>query len=332
MLLLLHLLACDKPLAEVDSGAAPAGDRGDEAGDDTASDAGDTGGDTAGDTGDTAHSGDTDTGPPSEYIYDEDESPPLLDLEAVGAAVEEALQWMAAADPGLILGAWQIAEGWADSRCPAYDPYYEQHSGYWYWVDSCDTSDGAHFDGNFYGQIYEPFSDRTYSYWDYGYLAGDAWAVSPEGEELRVAGDLYMYKTSAHDFDSKGSYVRWIGDASWSGPTYAGTWLEETISFDLELTASNYAGTVNLVAEGGVSGLPGAFQALVLDAVYVYTPECALEPGGISGARTPTASGISSSSTARASSPAASPGTATAAASCGIAGPTWGTSARRWTS
>lgn len=228
---------------------------------------------------DVAPDADTEA-PTTDHTYDEGEIAPLLDVPGVEDALSDALAWTGALDPALVLDAWLRAEALTEPACPYYEPGWEEAYDYWYWHDTCDTSAGTHFDGSFYGNTFEPYSDGAYTYFDYGWFAGDAWVVFPDGQELRIGGDLYLYRLASHDGATTGAYARFVGGASWVGADYADTWLAEAPSFDLELSGTNAGGVVSLSLDGGVSGVPGTFGAVVFHDVNMQSSACALEPGG----------------------------------------------------
>lgn len=228
---------------------------------------------------------DTDTDPDpdadtDDYIYEDDGVVPLLDAAGVEDAATEAFAWFFAADAAVLLDAWAVAAAAAEDGCPVYTTTVEKR-GYFTWKDTCTTSAGTTYDGELTGREYEPFSDASWQYWDYGWLSGDAQVDFADGQSFRLDGYLNTYKMRTHDGRSVGFYAQWIGDAAWSGGELGASWLGAAPSFDYTAYGSNDGGIVTLALDGSGSGLPGTLGAIVFERVYHYTPSCALEPGGL---------------------------------------------------
>jgi hypothetical protein len=233
--ILLALLACGAPKVP------------DQAGEDTAV----AGGDTDAPPGDT--DGGEDTDPPPEdtgvYIYDDDASPPDVDLEDVANELNAALSeiWIYNTVPAF--RAYDSLLARADSRCPEFTSGGTAQ----YWSDNCTTSAGVAFDG----YISNYGSDRG------GGMQGSATIKTPEGYTFRLTGEITYNASSS---ETQGTWSSTIdGTVAWDGEEGQGTWLDGTgpgSKMNLYAHTDPYEGSEVLLS-GGVVEMEGAVEALV---------------------------------------------------------------------
>lgn len=223
---------------------------------------------------------------PSPYLVDDSGTGPVATLapEQVAAGLESAVAEVLGLDPVLIFDAQSALLAAADGSCPyVYDDYVALY-GYYYWYDTCDTSEGASFDGYSYYYDILDADYGGYTYNAYHYFYGLADMSTPAGERYEQTGYAYYY-----DIDYTDSGYRWFawvlqGDFVWTGPSFGDSWLGADLSFTFDGSAYRYAsgGTV-FSMNGTVGGLSGEFDSVSFDQLFAMDAaaggDCD-EPGG----------------------------------------------------
>lgn len=226
---------------------------------------------------------------PSPYVYDEnpEEETPLLTASDLETGVLQALEVVFTLDPRPLHQAYDRVLLEADSECPyVYDSYLELY-GYYYWYDTCTTSEGARFTGN--GRHYSYGPDESDSgYYDYDYINyyyGSAKVIDTEGNTFTGAGYSYNYEFTYTYNDYRYFYASMYGEFHWDGPEAQGTWLEDDLSV-VNVLYTNRApdGGTYTALDTSISGVSGVVNAAVFDGLVIYdelrASPCPLEPSG----------------------------------------------------
>lgn len=233
------------------------------------------------DSGAAADSGasgqwDGNTGP---YSDDAGEEPTAsVDVEALGAAIEDAVELAITLHAGPALEAYgELASG-MDAECPAW--YVSEGNPYWY--DSCVADSGTAFEGYALVVEYDDFADADGTVYDgyqyYGYCS----IVAPGGRafQSRGAAGLLVGQTVDGALISY-SYL----ESGFYDSDADGTWLDSSIDpAYLAYTTwyPDYQGRTVLF-DGVLSGLTGEIEALVFDELAVISENiggCEQEPDG----------------------------------------------------
>ena len=223
--------------------------------------------------------------PPYVYEPDPEQSTPLLSTQDLADAVASGLDVQFSLDPRPFHTIYEQAVDHSDGDCPyVYEDYVEAY-GYWYWYDTCTTTDGTRFAGNGRHYHYDAYVDGYYDYVYRNYYYGSAKIVTPEGNTLTAAGYASNYQfTYYNDYEYFYSYM--YGDYRWDGPEAQGTWLEQDLSI-VSYLYSNVSpdGGVWMNLDTSISGMEDELvTAIVFDGVVIYdelrSSPCPLEPSG----------------------------------------------------
>ena len=244
--------------------------------------------DEAADSGDSAEFSDEDE-PPQEYVYDTEETKPLLSSDDVSRAIEEGLATIFSIDPLPLHEAYEAMRALGDGTCPYYyDDHYEDY-GQYYWRDTCTAGSGTEFSGYGYSYMNEDYwsSEDLYTSLS-AYYYGAARIVNRDGDTLDVSGSsshsVYGYPES----DQWYHYNQLVGDFISDDASDKGTWLAQGLSVDLYFYGVRY-GNYDPVAYysstyGSLAGLTGEVTALRWEEIILYSESlgspCPQEPSG----------------------------------------------------
>lgn len=225
---------------------------------------------------------------PTPYLVDDEgEDTVELDLDPLAAELERTLGELWSLNAGPVLDAYASVQAAQTETCPR--TY--SNDGNVYWFDQCTTDTGTSFSG--YGFYYdyvdwpigEQFTGRMRT------LNGAARIDTPDGHALDVAGAAQLIEAD-HNAQPARLYQSVLrGTFSWDGPEAEGTWLEQDLAPDLQLTVFHRTDLDGAMYQlnGGVSGTGGA-SAYVFDQVTVIEGSlggsCPREAHGVVSVRT----------------------------------------------
>lgn len=217
----------------------------------------------------------------STYIDPADEvALPALSTEEVQAALDEALVAIRGLDAGPVLDAYEAAMDESDGDCPTY--YSTSDGDYWY--DSCDSDDGARFDGYLASTTYDGSVGADGVAWTGFVIQGVAAIETADGRRFVAnggAGRLSAEQDGLNQF-----YTVVDGDFSWDGDEAEGTWLADgpMPAFTLYAWDAPGVGARAMVLQGSASGFTGEVETVVFDGVALATESagfpCEIEPSG----------------------------------------------------
>jgi len=220
---------------------------------------------------------------PSEYIFEE-ESPELaLSIGAIEEAIEETVEILQRLDPIAVHEAYEEAKQAADENCPILNDAYD----YDFWSESCETEAGASFTGQVAYWRYQDYQDEYYDIAEDAYYNGDAKVTTADGDIF--VGSGYSRRESKKDLNGDNRYQWWQawGEFSWSGPSADGSWISDDYTVDFSMWSGNYYAqnyATYTSFNGGVSGLKGEINTLLMRDIMIYGEElgseCDLEPYG----------------------------------------------------
>lgn len=232
---------------------------------------------------------------PHQYIYEEEELPPAsLQPEDVEAAILEGVSLARDLTAQPVFPAYEAAMTGEDAYCPNYYDY----QGNVYWYDSCASDNGGSFEGYSFYIRYTDMDDGAGNLYNGESLSGVSKVVTPEGYTFEAGGGAYyydLYHAPANQSDTEYTYyISGVqGSFSYDGPEARDTWLTRDLAPDLTYTAawvpSLGGGLVTI--DGGISGLAGDIEYVVLDNLTLYSAAlystCPIEPGGAVSVRGP---------------------------------------------
>lgn len=217
---------------------------------------------------------DGNTGP---YITQgEDTEPPILDTEALGASLTDALGQVLAINALGVIDAYEAVIEGMDDDCPSW----YSSDGLPYWYDSCTTGEGSSFEGYAYLVPYDDYRAEDGSKYTGHQLYGIASIAAADGRTFSASGGAGIFTVDAVD-GARASYS--YLDHGFYDSASKGTWLAGPMDPSLTTYASWYdeadAGTIFL--DGTITGLDGDLEVLVLDQVTLTQQAaggCQLEP------------------------------------------------------
>ncbi|MCA9489925.1 MAG: hypothetical protein KC621_08375 [Myxococcales bacterium] len=227
---------------------------------------------------------------PRPYVVDApDPGEPTASLAEIGTALQAAF------DQVLTINAAPVEAAYADAMTDrTYDcPYEYATPDGTYWYDSCDTEDGAAYDGYVFALGEQGvYDDASGLYVDYWYAFGAATVETMEGHHLELAGGAVRYKTYGDyaGLELESYYSDVGGSFRWDGPEARGTWLEQGLDPDLTWQVNVFAGEPAMYLDGGFSGFASGWAVAFDDNVFgskgIGMP-CELEVSGTVGVRAP---------------------------------------------
>ena len=226
----------------------------------------------------------------SPYIYDEDEpAAPELSVEDVAGAVTELIGVLLNLNAGPILTAYEASMSGQQQDCP---DYYEQ-DGSVYWYDYCYAADGSSFSG--YGFLYD-YVDHEQD--GYIYNGQQVYTVSEivdsEGATFTGGGGAQNLRLDYVGTENV-MHTTWSsvinGSFAYDGPGTADSWMGEGLAPDGVVYVTEIPEEAGLgvwgrliVADGGVGGLTGTANTVVVDTFHVWPAvfgnSCEIEPHG----------------------------------------------------
>jgi hypothetical protein len=225
--------------------------------------------------------------PPTPYESPERETPPPpLSLEEIEAAVPALISEVFELDPKPIFDAHSQMMSYQDSACPAYNAYYQELYGTYFWDQSCTSESGVYYNG-----WSEFLRLQDYDYggtWinDYGYFKGDAELTDTEGQVFLMSGETLYNDLRYTD------YNYWLAELAgayrWEGTDFGDTWLGNSRNAFVSIEAYYHDfGARRVWLNGGVTGLEGGnslVQTVSFDSLLWLSGEygsgCPIEPGG----------------------------------------------------
>jgi hypothetical protein len=225
---------------------------------------------------------DTDDG----YLGAPADDVPRLDADEVSVAVQEAIEAVLFVDPALFLDAYAAALSQGDEACPYWHEEYPELYGYEYWYGDCTTADGTAFSGYATGLQYaQALEANGYVYFPYGQRAGDMSVDTADGQHVDMSGSFYHNEWVYPANGTFGLYSYVLGEMTWEGPAFDGTWLSRQLSVSLTLSGTGWpGGAATLQVQGGVAGYDGVGSAAWFDRINIaseaYGSDCPLEPSG----------------------------------------------------
>ena len=210
---------------------------------------------------------------------------PALDATAVQIALDEvfAVIWDFQAQP--VLDAYDRVNAHADTDCPRIYPDYDSDFGdAWYWFEACTSEAGADYSGFVYGVDFDGLASDGLVFSGGGmFAAGEV--TDPQGRRWEGNGTVYSYTAADVAETYHLSALVMAGTWSWDGDD-GQSWMSTGLEPDFTASASWFsalgAGAVGF--DGGLFGLSGAMDTVVMDGVVLYdealAPSCSLEPSG----------------------------------------------------
>jgi hypothetical protein len=222
---------------------------------------------------------------PAPYIDPEIEvAVPSIDAETVQIALDEVFGTIWNFRPEPVLDGYDEANADADASCPLVIPDYNiEYGEAWYWSNTCTSDKGASYTGFVYGVQFEDWETGDFVL-SGGGMAAAAKVTDAQGRLWEGSGTVYSYG----GVDSTGTYLVNVlimdGTWAWEGAGGSG-WLSTGIEPGFTASATWIYGLGGAVGfDGGLFGLAGSVDTVVMDSVFLYdealAPECALEPSG----------------------------------------------------
>ena len=224
---------------------------------------------------------------PLPWIFEEETlAEPSLDAATAAAALQEGVAMAMARTAPAVFPSYEAAMDGQSAGCPDYYDY----DGNVYWYDNCTGSNGSAFSGYSFYTRYDQLDGGDGLIYDGESLSGVARIGTPEGHVFEAGGSAYYYQAhhdAANDQDATYDYFVSIvqGSFSYDGPEAAGTWLAEEAAPDISFQGA-YLPDMDArtaILDGSISGLSGAVEYMVFDALTVFSPAistCPEEPGG----------------------------------------------------
>lgn len=225
---------------------------------------------------------------PSPYIYEEDaQSPPAIDADALGLAIEEAAGQVLSLNAVPVWQSYLAATATADAYCPAV--YTGPEATYWF--DQCTDSSGTSYAGYGYVIAYDDLPNEDYSMTARG-LFSVATVDTASGDRFESGGSAsWLVATNSGELPHTYYQSAINGSFTWTGPEADGTWMHSGLVPDLTVTAAwvpdnGFGDSAQLVyLQGALSGMAGAHTALSFEGFRLATATlgsaCELEPSGV---------------------------------------------------
>lgn len=226
--------------------------------------------------------------PEPTYIDPADEiALPDVSTEDMQDALDAAIVALHGLDAGPVLDAYAAAMSYADDDCPTW--YSNAEGDYWY--DSCDSDDGAHFDGYLGTATYDGTDTGDGTAWTGFTISGVATVETEDGRRFVANGAAGRLSAEA---DGLYQYYTVVdGSFSWDGEEANGSWLDEgpVPAFTLYAWDAPSTGARAMVLQGSVSGFDGQASTVVFDGVVIANAlagfPCEIEPSGTLSFRDP---------------------------------------------
>lgn len=202
-----------------------------------------------------------------------------VDLDAVAATAQTALELVATIDPDPILQAYRELAAGMDSSCPA---QYKSDDLY-YWLDSCTSSAGTSFDG-FGLDDALTVDDGSGNLLDVTATGGSGRIEDADGTFLDLDGYVQRIDSDADGITA--STLVMTGEFATNHPAADGTWVGAGIRPNLTVTEYRIGSARALIAAvGAVDGLAGENPVVAFDDAAILDPSlgyggCDLEPSG----------------------------------------------------
>lgn len=218
---------------------------------------------------------------PAPYLVEEEDPPePSFDADALADAIDQGLVAALAIQAEPVFAPYAQVMTAADAACPS---YYEA-DGNVYWYDVCTSDAGTSFNGYSFYYLYDQYDGGDGILYDGQAISGVATVTEPDGHVFEAGGTAYHLSGENADYLIWYSIVQ--GGFSWDGEGSEGTWLAGGLAPTMAMTAY-YVKAMDgraFMVEGGVSGLAGDFDTVVLDGIVVWSDNvgaaCPEEPGG----------------------------------------------------
>ncbi len=221
------------------------------------------------------------TDPDAPFLSDPTADPVEVDMVALSASVDTAIQYALQLDPAPLLEAYRGAMQGADSACPTLyqDPDFE------FWLDTCTASSGAIFEG--YGIDDEligiDLGDGLVS--DLVTAGGVSSVVGASGHIVEINGFVQSLNQRSVDGLVTVDVDFLQGEFYTDDPVADGTWLADGVQPDVSITRYAVGGSKAAIVSGVLQGLPGATPTVVFDEAVIGDltlglTDCDLEPSG----------------------------------------------------
>lgn len=207
-------------------------------------------------------------------------SAPDVDLDALTESGDELFAWLLSFHADHVYAPYLEAMGWASADCPVFKTYSDSAI---YWEDICETDAGASFNGDGFYAVHE--GDDGGERYHRSELFTHSWLFGPAGEVFRGAGTA-IFEERVFSGGHRTYRSELVGTFIATSAVADGAWLSKGVEDDLEMTLGQLASgsPQQVLVNGGVGGLEGAYNAAFFDGFKIGTAEggwtCEGEPIG----------------------------------------------------